>query len=116
MVAGVTKAGKPFVRPATGHRLDAWRKRVAAACAGQEPVAGAVRVTLEFRLQKPRTTKYPDYPRGTPDLDKLTRAALDGLTEGGAFLDDSQVVKIDAEERWAVPGEEPGLLFTVEPR
>jgi len=46
----------------------------------------------------------PLYPAGVPDLDKLCRAVLDGLTMGGAWKDDSQVINLHAVKKYGVPG------------
>jgi hypothetical protein len=34
------------------------------------------------------------FPAKRPDLDKLVRSVLDGLSDGGAFDDDSQVASL----------------------
>lgn len=77
------------------------------------PVAGAVYVSLKFQMTRPkghyRTGRNaallrdgaPGRPAGKPDLDKLVRAVLDGLTAGGAWKDDSQVVVLTAEKLYA---------------
>lgn len=48
-----------------------------------------------------------------PDLDKLARAVLDGLTAGGMWSDDNQVVRLVAEKQYA-DDYPPGALITVE--
>lgn len=58
----------------------------------------------------------PPFPAGTPDLDKLCRALLDGLTAGGAFSDDAQVVHLNAAKFWAADGTPPGAMIEVEAR
>lgn len=85
-----------------------------------EPFTGPVTVRLTFIMRRPaghyRTGKNahllrdgaPRYPAGTPDLDKLCRAVLDGLTEGGAWKDDGQVVTLHARKVYELPGEVPG--------
>ena len=55
-----------------------------------EPVA----ITIDFGLVKPKTSKRTN-PTVPPDLDKLIRAVLDGLT-GVVYQDDAQVVKVTA--------------------
>src|ERR1700677_288899 len=83
---------------------------------GGPPVGGALVVPAVFSLPRPRShygsgknarvvkPSAPLDPFLRPDLDKLLRAVLDGLTEGGAWLDDSQVVEIDAGKRYGTPG------------
>lgn len=87
-----------------------------------DPFAGAVRVSLVFRMKRPkghyRTGRNsellrdaaPAYPASKPDVDKLARAVLDGLTEGGAWKDDGQVVYLTAVKKYAFP---TGCLITV---
>jgi crossover junction endodeoxyribonuclease RusA len=78
---------------------------------------GPVEVDLEFRMPRPkghyRTGRNaallrdgaPGWPAGKPDIDKLARAVLDGLTAGGAWKDDSQVVMLVCRKMYAdVPG------------
>ena len=43
----------------------------------------------------------------TEHLDKLLRAVLDGVTDAGAWRDDSQVAQLSAVKRWA-DAETPG--------
>lgn len=56
----------------------------------------------------------PGYPAGRPDVDKLARAVLDGLTMGGAMADDAQVVELQARKRWA-DGHPAGAVINLEP-
>ena len=75
----------------------------------------AVRIELEFVL--PRVTKLPRrrmVPHTSkPDLDKLTRAALDALT-GVLYEDDSQVCAIVVTKRYAMVGEAAGCGIGVD--
>lgn len=109
--------------------LAPWRADVRAECqrvmraAGWCPVAGAVEVTIRFRLVRPRdhygsgrnalTLKpsAPAYPRGKrDDIDKLTRAVLDALTQGGAYTDDGQVVHTEV---WKTYADRPGADIVI---
>lgn len=99
-----------------------WRERVASETqlvmysAGLPPVAGAVSVRIWFLMPRPKghyrtgrnanllSARAPAHPAGTPDLDKLVRAVLDGLTMGGAWKDDGQVVKLNAEKLYTISG------------
>lgn len=60
-----------------------------------------------------------DRPDGPPDLDKLTRATLDALTQARVWEDDARVVEIRAlSKRRPAPGEVPGadiVISTIEP-
>lgn len=88
--------GRPIHVRATD--LALWRADIArnAQEAGYKPVSGAVRVTILFEMKAPKTVTRK-YPHVKPDLDKLVRAVLDGLT-GVAYDDDSQVVFIEASK------------------
>ena len=81
-----------------------------------------VSVVLVFILPRPKshftskgalTKSAPAYPR-RPDLDKLVRAVLDGLTAGGVVADDSQVTSLDAAKVYASNGQIPGVVIEVE--
>jgi Holliday junction resolvase RusA-like endonuclease len=52
---------------------------------------------MSFGLRAPLDTRH-GYPK-SPDLDKLVRGVLDALTTL-CYVDDSQVVKLDAEKVW----------------
>lgn len=99
-------------------RLPAWRHTIATIAAARcpEPLTGPLAVTLVFVM--PRTKAMGDRPAPPmtqrPDLDKLTRAALDGLT-GPVLIDDSQVVDLRAYKRRAEPGEPTGMKASIWP-
>jgi crossover junction endodeoxyribonuclease RusA len=85
------------------------------------PLTGPIQVTITFRLSRPKShyrtgrnadllkPSAPIAPDGKPDLDKLVRAVLDGLTEGGAWLDDAQVTQLSAVKRYGLPGCQIGI-------
>jgi Holliday junction resolvase RusA-like endonuclease len=65
------------------------------------PIPGAVVVGVTFVFLRPAghygargglLPSAPIYKTTQPDLDKLLRALLDGLTAGGVFEDDRQVI------------------------
>lgn len=70
--------------------------------------AGPVAVSLTFLLPRPQRPRDP-LPITPPDIDKLARAALDGLTLAGAFADDKQVTDLAVIKRYAGAAG-PGLL------
>ena len=102
-----------------------WRTMVteAARKAYPVPIVGAVRVVLHFVLQRPKThlTKSGKLRKGKPlypiaprhDLDKLSRAVLDGLAEGGVIEDDGRVVDLIAAKRYGRPDDETGVQITI---
>jgi crossover junction endodeoxyribonuclease RusA len=74
-----------------------------------------VTVRIVFRLPRPKSAPASvRWPAKRPDLDKLCRAVLDGLVEGGAAADDSQVVGLFAQKTFASPTYGPGCDIDVE--
>jgi Holliday junction resolvase RusA-like endonuclease len=65
---------------------------------GTEAIEGPVSVELVFYMPAPKRRNAR--PAVKPDVDKLARAVLDGLT-GSAFADDGQVVELKASKRYA---------------
>jgi crossover junction endodeoxyribonuclease RusA len=86
-----------------GSALAAWRSTIAweAKLAGATTHNLPVKITVVFIMPRPKSVKRP-YPSVAPDLDKLIRAVLDGLT-GIAYDDDSQVVEIHAHKIYGSP-------------
>jgi|TARA_R110000868_G_scaffold74293_5_gene214773 crossover junction endodeoxyribonuclease RusA len=80
--------------------LALWRADIArnAELNGYKPVSGAVKVEIDFLFIRPKSSKRV-FPSVTPDLDKLIRAVLDGLT-GVAYEDDCQVILIQATKTY----------------
>jgi crossover junction endodeoxyribonuclease RusA len=106
---------------AVGPWRDAVRTETQRAMTG-DPCLGAVGVTLEFTLPRPKghygtgrnagqvRASAPLRPASTPDLDKLVRAVLDGITAGAAIRDDAQVTQLHAVK---VYGSQPGCLIRI---
>ena len=106
-----------------------WREAVRAetqrAMNGDGPLSGAVSVIADFALPRPKShyrtganaallrTGAPRWPSGKPDLDKLARALLDGLTAGGAWGDDAQAVQIITCKSYAGNGTMPGCTIEI---
>jgi crossover junction endodeoxyribonuclease RusA len=100
--------------------IGPWREAVRANAErtmnGTGPITGPVRVSITFELARPRghyrtgrnahliRDTAPAFPATRPDLDKLVRATLDGLTMSGAWSDDSQVVHLHALKLYGQPG------------
>jgi Holliday junction resolvase RusA-like endonuclease len=99
----------------TSKSVGPWREAIRAETQREAavPIPGPVMVTITFRMIRPKShyrtgrnahlvkDGAPRYPDGRPDVDKLARAILDGLTAGGAFCDDGQVVDLIASKRYA---------------
>jgi crossover junction endodeoxyribonuclease RusA len=81
---------------------------------GRPPLTGPVEVEIDFTLPRPKSARGPNqYPAKRPDLDKLVRAVLDALTDGGAWADDGQVVTLTAGKLYPFAGEAPGCQIRV---
>ena len=88
--------------------LPAWRTAVALAAKAawpyDSPMDSAVGVVVEFRLQRPKKSKFGDYPAGPPDADKLQRSTGDALKNAGVITDDSRIVHWNVWKVWGEPG------------
>ena len=93
-----------------GSELAAWRSAIAltARQKGARPLTDPIYIHIKFFMPKPRTVKRL-HPSVAPDLDKLIRAVLDGLT-AIAYVDDGQVVSIVAQKAY---GERIGAEISV---
>jgi crossover junction endodeoxyribonuclease RusA len=90
--------------------LALWRADIARVAKSViwERAVESVEVHLTFTLLKPKTVKRTE-PFVRPDIDKLIRAVLDGLT-GVAYDDDQQVTKITAIKKY---GTVEGVLIRI---
>jgi Holliday junction resolvase RusA-like endonuclease len=103
-IYGRTKTGKAFTRPASNYEKG-WVADVKAATQiamrhHEQPPQPYV-VDLSFRLHAPARNRreMPWWPT-RHDLDKLVRAAIDGLVLGGAIEDDRHVVRLTASKAY----------------
>lgn len=117
------KTGRPVVVD-KDMRLPEWRMKITAhaihaiqhhSIALDYPLDGPVGVMVEFLLTRPRShygtgrnanvlkPSAPRYPATMPDIDKLLRAILDGITDARVWLDDGQVVFVNAWKKYADP-------------
>lgn len=97
-------------------RTRPWRKavtltaRVEAAKQKWQAPEGPVSVELVFHMKKPASSRRA-FPDVKPDLDKLVRALLDGLTDAQIWKDDSQVVALVAKKVYVLT--KPGVQATI---
>ena len=96
-----------------GRELALWRGTIAAIARSTNITKIQVGVDMEllFIFNKPKTVKRNE-PFVRPDLDKLIRAVLDGLT-GVAYEDDQQVVRLMAQKAY---GETEGVHIKIKER
>jgi len=72
----------------------------------------AVTINLKFVMPLPKSAKPGKDHTKRPDLDKLVRACLDGIT-GILIKDDSQVIGINAFKKYEDAESPPGLTITI---
>lgn len=63
-------------------------------------------------LPRPKRPRWWS-PGVKPDLDKLCRALLDGMTDGGLITDDARVVGLHAHKRYASEVNPTGVRVSV---
>lgn len=106
-------------------RVKPWRADIRAAAEGcmadTPPLVGPMSMTVTFVMPRPKghygsgrnadvlKDSAPRWPIGKPDLDKLLRAALDGMT-GIVYVDDSQIIQLQVVKRYPGPGDGPVRL------
>jgi Holliday junction resolvase RusA-like endonuclease len=88
-------------------KVKPWRASVAASAheaahsSGWLKTDGPVAVEVTFWLKRPASVKRP-LPERKPDIDKLLRGVLDGISDSGAvWADDARVVDVTARKRYA---------------
>lgn len=95
--------------------LKSWRSAVAlevkramlSACVAPAQ-GGPMVVELVFVFERPKSVKR-DWMSVKPDVDKLCRAVLDGVSDSGFWVGDQQVVELRALKRYGVDGEPAGV-------
>lgn len=119
----VTFGGVPRLINAGGSAAQkkhkAWRKAVHDSAIGAMvgydhltfPLDEPLEVTLTFWLP-PTGDKYRTRHATTPDIDKLARSTLDGLTTSGIIVDDSRVSVLAVSKMY---GEETGCRISIHP-
>lgn len=103
-IGAKTTSANPELRPWAS--AFSWEAKAAMGDLAKAPRSSDIAVTLRFSLARPKghfnkkgelLPSAPQRPLTKPDLDKLTRAALDAMT-GIVWSDDSQVTDIDARK------------------
>jgi Holliday junction resolvase RusA-like endonuclease len=106
----IARAGrKTWMRPANAAKLKPWRRLVAESADLGVTFDCPVKVVMRFEMPRPKKPKF-GRPAVKPDCDKLARAVMDGMTDGGLLADDSRVVDLHVTEFYA---ERPGVDVTV---
>jgi crossover junction endodeoxyribonuclease RusA len=102
----MTKASGQKYMKESSDNVKPWRTKIRRACLGPDgrPLAvftGPVVVSIDFEFRQAKSNQ-DDYPTGQNigDVDKLTRAVLDALTQAGVIEDDRYVVHVSASKAW----------------
>ena len=106
-------------------RLKPWREAVRqeALATGEPSTDQPVYIHLLFRFRRPKghysakgelKASAPKSHITRPDIDKLARSVLDGIT-GTLIHDDSQVAFLVASKEYALPGELEGCQIEIRP-
>jgi Holliday junction resolvase RusA-like endonuclease len=104
--------GRAWLRDANAARLKPWRHVIASHADLGVTFDCPVIVTLSFVLPRPQRPRW-GVPAVKPDIDKLCRAILDGLQDGGLLAEDSRVVTLTATKRYPNPGDPTGVGIDV---
>lgn len=103
-------------------KLPAWRdtclmtfKAATTENLTQTPILGALKVTMNFYLERPRSN-LRHYPNHAPDLDKLARGVNDALQESGLISNDGQIVELVASKFFADEEHAPGVEVDIYPK
>lgn len=96
--------GRAVMTDQNHKKLKPWRALVTAAAVaasvGRPQFLGPLAVTLDFYMPRGVSVKRAR-PSVTPDIDKLVRSVLDGITDSGVWGDDALVVSLTANEFYA---------------
>lgn len=113
------KSGKARVYdPGTAEH---WKGQVALAfqdCSDQR-LSGPLEIRMTFLIARPvrlmkKSDDYGMIPHTMkPDIDNLSKAVMDTLTQIGLWEDDKQVVKITAEKYYHGKASRPGALISI---
>ncbi len=76
---------------------------------------GPVKISITFVHQRPKRIKDPNrtFKTTTPDIDNLCKMVFDILTKSGVWLDDNQVVVLEAADYYSSIYEEPHTTFSI---
>ena len=117
------------LRHSNDKSLKPWRYNVITALNTAKPQnwdpSLPISLTATFRFARPQShfgtgknrgclkPSAPAWHTVKPDGDKLLRALCDGIEQSGLARGDQQICQINAEKRWCVGDETPGVLLTL---
>jgi endodeoxyribonuclease rusA family protein len=105
-------------------RLKPWRTTLQTALADQAAgrrIEGPFTADLNFLFTPPQRPRFKDQDGNSvhavkPDVDKLTRAVLDSLTNANIIDDDARCTRLTATKNYTTPNQPtPGVHITITP-
>lgn len=105
-------------------KLKPWRTTLQTALAAQAAgrrIEGPFTIYLDFRFDPPQRPRYRDANGAgihavKPDVDKLTRAVLDSLTNANIIDDDARCITLTATKNYTTKlHPSPGVRIIIEP-
>lgn len=101
-----TPTGRGYAMRESSKRCKPWVEQIAYAARANRPAGRTMEppytIDLVFFMPEPARPKYP-WPSRDGDIDKLERAVLDGLTQGGLLVDDRHVIDLRSRKRFGTP-------------
>jgi Holliday junction resolvase RusA-like endonuclease len=85
-------------------KVAAWKEEVGWQCKRARPVrpfSGAISVSMDFFLKRPKTHKADPKPVTGADADNLAKAVMDVLTDQEFWTDDAQVTELIVRKHYA---------------
>lgn len=109
-------------------KVKPWRAAIeqAVKLRPEDPLDGPLSVRITFLMQRPLMhygtgknkhilrSSAPKYHIQTPDVDKLARSTLDGLTQARAIADDKLVCVLHAQKMYTDFDIAPGAIIIIE--
>lgn len=118
----VVRGNRAQVIPVNSARLEGWRGGVTGEARRWMATKGftespwtrdtPLSVAIIFRLPEPKHRPKQLLHERRPDIDKLVRSTLDGLTKSGLIVDDSRIAILVAAKRWKAD-DTPGAEIVV---
>lgn len=109
---GFVVGKRAIIADANGKKLKPWRATVTTHTPGLLTFDCPVYVELTFVMPRPQKPRFL-LPAVQPDIDKLTRAVFDGITDAGLWKDDARVVRMLVAEEYASEGNPVGVHVLV---
>ena len=112
--AGITKAGRPFMREANPRlrdwreavRIEAWRQ------ANGQHFDEPVELAIWYYLPRPKSVTRLE-PSVKPDGSKLQRAIEDSLVDAGILADDALIVAWSGRKLYEDELQPPGIVIHI---